>query len=86
MLVCLNESWDPEGGRLRFLRSADDLEDRPQGRLLRAREARRRLFGLLRECLDKGAVTEQMLREEMRRNHICHDAFELLDRTQPLAA
>ena len=27
MLVYLNEGWDAEGGRLRFLRSADDLED-----------------------------------------------------------
>ncbi len=27
MLVYLNEGWGAEGGRLRFLRSADDLED-----------------------------------------------------------
>ncbi len=27
MLVYLNEGWNAEGGRLRFLRSADDLED-----------------------------------------------------------
>jgi hypothetical protein len=27
MLVYLNQGWDAEGGRLRFLRSADDLED-----------------------------------------------------------
>jgi len=31
-------------------------------------------------------VTEAMLREEMRRNHVRHDAFEVLDRTPPLAA
>jgi hypothetical protein len=43
-------------------------------------------FGLLRECVDKGIVTEDMLREEMRQNHIRHDAFEVLGRTQPLAA
>jgi len=41
-------------------------------------------FGLLRECLDLGLVTEEMLREEMRRNHVRHDAFEVLDRTPPL--
>ena len=43
-------------------------------------------FGLLRECLVSGAVTEAMLREEIRRNHVRHDAFEVLDRTPPLAA
>ena len=43
-------------------------------------------FGLLRECLEKGVISEQMLREEMDRNHVRHDAFELLDRTPPLAA
>ena len=43
-------------------------------------------FGLLRECVDEGIVTEAMLREEMRLNHVRHDAFEVLERTQPLAA
>jgi hypothetical protein len=43
-------------------------------------------FGLLRECLDKGIITETQLREEMARNHIRHDAFEILGRTPPLAA
>ena len=43
-------------------------------------------FGLLRECLDKGIVTEDMLREEMRHNHVRHDAFEVLEQTPPLAA
>lgn len=37
-------------------------------------------FGLLRECLEKGIVTEALLREEMQRNHIRHDAFDLLKR------
>jgi hypothetical protein len=43
-------------------------------------------FGLLRECLDKGAITEEQLREEMRHNHLRHDALELAGRTPPLAA
>jgi hypothetical protein len=43
-------------------------------------------FGLLRECIDRGIVTEAMLREEMRRNHVRHDALQVLERTQPLAA
>ncbi|MFO1113902.1 MAG: hypothetical protein U1E35_08640 [Rhodospirillales bacterium] len=43
-------------------------------------------FGLLRECVDQGIVTEAMLREEMRLDHVRHDAFQVLERTQPLAA
>ena len=43
-------------------------------------------FGLLRECLESGAVTEALLRDEMRRNHIRHDALEVIERTPTLAA
>jgi hypothetical protein len=43
-------------------------------------------FGLLRECLEQGVVSEDLLREEMRRNHIRHDALEVIERTPPLAA
>jgi hypothetical protein len=43
-------------------------------------------FGLLRECLDSGEITEEMLRDEMRQNHVRHDAFEVLERTPRLAA
>ncbi len=43
-------------------------------------------FGLLRECVDEGIVTEDMLREEMRQDHVRHDAFEVLAGTPPLAA
>lgn len=42
-------------------------------------------FGLLRECLELGKVTEAMLREEMARNHVRHDALEVIDRTPALA-
>jgi len=42
-------------------------------------------FGLLKECLDEGSVTESMLRDQMQKDHIRHDAFEVLDRTPPLA-
>jgi hypothetical protein len=31
-------------------------------------------------------VTEAQLRDEMRQNHIRHDAFEVLERTPRLAA
>ena len=43
-------------------------------------------FGLLRECLETGVITEAMLREEMARNHVRHDAFEVIERTPKLAA
>ena len=41
-------------------------------------------FGLLRECLEQGIVTEDMIREQMAQNHVRHDAFEVLERTPPL--
>ncbi len=43
-------------------------------------------FGLLQGCLDEGTVTEDMIRAEMRENHVRHDALEVLERTPPLAA
>ncbi|MDJ0943910.1 MAG: hypothetical protein QNJ30_10615 [Kiloniellales bacterium] len=43
-------------------------------------------FGLLRECLEKGVVSEALLREEMQRNHLRHDALQVLERTPSLAA
>jgi hypothetical protein len=43
-------------------------------------------FSLLRECVDKGVISESFLREEMKRNHVRHDALELLERARPLAA
>ena len=45
----------------------------------------RLFFGLLRECLDAGQITEAELRAEMEQNHLRHDAFEVLERTRPLA-
>lgn len=43
-------------------------------------------FGLLKECLDRGIVSESLLQEEMNRNHVRHDAIEVLARTPPLPA
>lgn len=45
----------------------------------------RYFFGLLKECVEQGIVSEAMLREEMRRNHLRHDAFQVLEKTEPLA-
>jgi hypothetical protein len=41
-------------------------------------------FGLLQECLDCGHVSEELVREEIRKNHVRHDAFEVLARTPKL--
>ncbi len=43
-------------------------------------------FGLLRECVEQGIVTEEMLRDEIQHNHVRHDAFEVLGRTPILSA
>jgi len=41
-------------------------------------------FSLLKECVEKSVVSEALLKEHMRDNHVRHDAFEVLQRTPPL--
>ena len=41
-------------------------------------------FGLLKECLHSGHVNESLVREEIAKNHVRHDAFEVLERTPAL--
>lgn len=41
-------------------------------------------FGLLKECLEQGRISEQFLRREMAQNHVRHDVFEVLDRVPEL--
>ena len=41
-------------------------------------------FGLLRECLESGAVSEELLRQAMAANHVRHDALAVIERTPPL--
>lgn len=43
-------------------------------------------FGLLRECLETGALSESELREAMRQQHVRGDALEVVERTPPLAS
>ena len=43
-------------------------------------------FGLLRECLDKGVVTEALLRDCIERKYLRPDAFAMLERAPALAA
>ena len=50
------------------------------------RTQERLFFGLLRECVEKGIVSEDMIRAEVDRNHVRHDVFEVLEKTPPLAA
>jgi hypothetical protein len=45
----------------------------------------RLFFALLKECVEKGIVTKDMLGEQMRLNHVRHDALEVLARTGTLA-
>lgn len=40
----------------------------------------RLFFSLLAECLEKGLVTEALVRREMSANHVRHDALELCSR------
>jgi hypothetical protein len=49
------------------------------------RAQERFFFGLLRECVERGIVTEELLRGEMQRDHVRHDALELVRRV-PLPA
>lgn len=44
----------------------------------------RLFFGLLRECCDKGIISEATIRHEMKHNHVRHDALELLRKTPTL--
>jgi len=43
-------------------------------------------FGLVRECLENGTISEELLRDEMQKNHIRHDAFEVIERLPRQAA
>ena len=43
-------------------------------------------FGLLKECLDQGKVTEAKLKEAMAKNYVRHDAFEVMARVPKLKA
>jgi hypothetical protein len=44
----------------------------------------RLFFALLKECYEKGIVTEAMIRDEMKHNHVRHDALELIKATPTL--
>ncbi len=41
-------------------------------------------FGLLKECLDSGRITESLVRDEIRQGHIHADAMQVVARTPDL--
>src|SRR4029079_6301571 len=41
-------------------------------------------FGLLRECLEKGLVSEAEIKDAMAHNYVRHDAFEVIAKVPPL--
>ncbi len=50
------------------------------------RKQERFFFGMLRECVESNVVSEELIRDEMAKNHLRHDALEIIDRTPRLAA
>jgi hypothetical protein len=44
----------------------------------------RLFFALLRECVQNGEISEQMIRDEMKKNHVRHDALKLIQTVKPL--
>jgi hypothetical protein len=86
--------FNPATKRFRALAPSTWL--RPVGRLLGGKARvyaphpdpaqERFFFGLLRECVEKKIVSEELLRDEMRRQHVRNDALDVLERTPPLAA
>jgi hypothetical protein len=41
-------------------------------------------FGLLKECMENGAVTQEMVDDEMRHNHVRKDAVNLVQNVRPV--
>jgi hypothetical protein len=62
-------------GEYAFLGTYNDHPDRRQEQLF---------FGLLRECVETGLVTEAMLKDAMQQNFVRHDALEVMARTPRL--
>ena len=70
-----------DGGILRRLRRSLLGETPPEQRRYVAhpdRNQERFFFGLVRECMENGLISEAMLREQMRLNHVRHDALEVI--------
>lgn len=44
----------------------------------------RLFFALLKECVEAGIVTEDMIKDQMKKNYVRHDALDLIARTPTL--
>jgi len=44
----------------------------------------RLFFALLKECVEKGIVSREMIEDQMRKNHVRHDALDVIARTPTL--
>ncbi|MGD8937730.1 MAG: hypothetical protein PVF07_14725 [Thiogranum sp.] len=77
LLALLNRARGQLFGEYAFLGRYRQHPDRKQEQFF---------FGLLKECMEKGIVTESLLHEEMQRNHVRHDALQVMARTPPLPA
>jgi hypothetical protein len=77
LLALLNRVRGQLFGEYAFLGRYRQHPDRKQEQLF---------FGLLKECMEQGIVTESLLREEMKRNHVRHDALQVMERTPSLCA
>ena len=44
----------------------------------------RLFFALLKECVEKGVVTQDMIKDQMSKNHVRHDALDIIARTPTL--
>ena len=41
-------------------------------------------FGLLKECVENGTISEALIKEHMKENHVRHDAFEVMEKVPDL--
>lgn len=73
----LPPNWTPEGliKRVRLAGSYSRHPDRRQEQYF---------FALLRECLENGTISEQLLAEHMARDHVRHDALEVINSVPPV--
>lgn len=44
----------------------------------------RLFFALLKECVESGKISQQMLKDEMKKDHVRHDAFKLMEKVVAL--
>ena len=78
----------PELAKLNEFRDRDYREYGLLGRYRSHQDPRQEqfFFGLLRECLEKAIIGEELVRNEMQQNHLRHDALQVVESTPSKAA